>query len=109
MAILAPVFLLAHAVPIIWPTLSEWAVTVMMGGITVLGVVTATIASWMVESIGEESAEEETVSRAHVEALSDEVRALRAELSHVAASGAPGPPVADSTTSSSAGERAAPS
>jgi Ion channel. len=66
------------------------AVAIMMGGITVLGIVTATIASWMVETIGEEAVEEEAVTRAQVQELHEEVRALRRELARLAP-GAPTP------------------
>lgn len=59
------------------------AVGLMIGGITVLGMVTATFASWLVEKVSVESIEDkaETVTVEHLELLRDEIRALRAELS----------------------------
>ncbi len=70
------------------PTGQLVAVGVMIGGIALIGVVTATLASWIVEKVGaEQEAEEavtrahveaeEAVTRAHVEALTEEIRRLR--------------------------------
>lgn len=56
------------------------AMALMLGGIAVLGIVTATIASWLVQLIAEETEEEELATRAQVHSLAEEVRALRAEL-----------------------------
>lgn len=56
------------------------AVALMVGGIAVLGIVTGTIASWLVQRIAEETEEEELATRAQVHSLAEEVRALRAEL-----------------------------
>ncbi|WP_217632359.1 potassium channel family protein [Ruania alba] len=56
------------------------AAVLMVGGIALLGVVTATLASWLVERVSTENERVETATRAQVEALADEVRALRAEL-----------------------------
>lgn len=55
------------------------AVALMLAGIALLGVVTAALASWFVEKIGDVEAAEEDTQR-DVEALVDEVRALRADL-----------------------------
>lgn len=52
----------------------------MLGGIALLGVVTATLASWLVERVAEAGESERAATHAQVEALTDEVRALRAEL-----------------------------
>lgn len=57
------------------------AVALMIGGIALLGVVTATLASWLVERVAGAKEEEQAATRAHVDALTSEVRALRAELS----------------------------
>lgn len=57
------------------------ALALMVGGIAVLGIVTATIASWLVQLIEEETEEEEDLAtRVQVHSLTQEVRALRAEL-----------------------------
>ncbi len=53
------------------------AVGVMLGGIALIGVVTATFASWIVERVGESEAAEEVITRSEVEALTREVAALR--------------------------------
>jgi voltage-gated potassium channel len=52
----------------------------MLGGIALLGVVTATIASWLVQRVGEEGERREAATAAQVTELLDEMRALRAEL-----------------------------
>lgn len=52
------------------------AVGLMIGGIALLGVVTATLASWFVQHV----TESEQLTRAEVERLTDEVRQLRARL-----------------------------
>ncbi len=54
------------------------AVTLMVAGIALLGVVTATLASWLVERIADDAEAEQTATRAQVEALLQEVRELRA-------------------------------
>lgn len=62
------------------------AVALMIGGIALLGVVTATLASWLVERVAAETEHEQAATRAQVDALGAEVRALRAELGGPAAS-----------------------
>lgn len=52
----------------------------MLGGIALLGVVTATLASWLVERVAEAGESERAATHAQVEALTAEVQALRAEL-----------------------------
>ena len=52
----------------------------MVGGIALLGVVTATFASWLVEKVSEANEDEQAATRAQVDALAREVRALRDEL-----------------------------
>jgi voltage-gated potassium channel len=56
------------------------AAGLMVGGIALLGVVTATLASWMVQTVEEAGEDEATATRAQVNDLAAEVRALRAEL-----------------------------
>jgi voltage-gated potassium channel len=56
------------------------ATALMVGGIAILGVVTATIASWLVERVAEVTETEESATRAQVDRLAEEVAALRAEL-----------------------------
>lgn len=56
------------------------AAGLMVGGIALLGVVTATLASWMVQTVEESAEDEATATRAQVNDLAAEVRALRAEL-----------------------------
>lgn len=56
------------------------AAGLMLAGIALLGVVTATFASWIVERVQETGEETETATRRDVRALASEVAALRAEL-----------------------------
>jgi voltage-gated potassium channel len=56
------------------------AVGLMLGGVALLGAVTATLASWLVERVGNQAEVEEAATRMQVEALADEIRALRAQL-----------------------------
>jgi voltage-gated potassium channel len=56
------------------------AVGLMLAGIALLGVITATFASWLVQRVAEVDRASETATVAHVEALAAEIRALRAEV-----------------------------
>jgi voltage-gated potassium channel len=56
------------------------AAALMVGGIALLGAVTATLASWLVERVAEAGETEHAATREQVEALTLEVRALRSEL-----------------------------
>lgn len=56
------------------------AVALMLGGIALLGVVTATLASWLVERVAEANDEDQAATRAQVETLTAEVRDLRARV-----------------------------
>ena len=56
------------------------AATLMIGGIALLGVVTATIASWLVQRVSEVTETEEAATRAQVDLLTAEVAGLRADL-----------------------------
>jgi voltage-gated potassium channel len=52
------------------------AVALMLGGITLLGLVTATLASWIVERVAEEDTANLAATRAQIEELRDEIRRL---------------------------------
>lgn len=56
------------------------AVLLMLGGIGLVGVVTAALASWIIERVAEEDAENQAATVAHIEELRDEIRALTREL-----------------------------
>ena len=62
------------------PTGQLVAVGVMIGGIALIGVVTATLASWIVEKVGESNKKEEAATKVEMEMLTSEIRALRDEL-----------------------------
>lgn len=52
------------------------AVALMVGGISLLGVVTATLASWIIERVGEEDAASQAATAAQIEELRAEIRQL---------------------------------
>ncbi|MEZ0165765.1 potassium channel family protein [Kineococcus sp. LSe6-4] len=56
------------------------AVGLMLAGIALLGVVTASLASWLIDRVSDEQEESAAATRADVQALAREVRQLRAEL-----------------------------
>jgi voltage-gated potassium channel len=56
------------------------AVGVMIGGITLIGVVTATLASWIVERVAAATDAAARKDRSDIELLRDEIAALRTEL-----------------------------
>ncbi|WP_103062831.1 ion channel [Actinomyces qiguomingii] len=56
------------------------AILLMIGGVAVIGVVTATLASWIVSLVNEESQEQEAATQAQVTALQDQVSALSEQL-----------------------------
>ncbi len=63
-----------------YPTTTEGRVVafgLMLGGIALLGVVTATLASWIIDRVREEKEAERAATWAQVEALISEVRQLR--------------------------------
>ncbi|MCU1513592.1 MAG: ion transporter, partial [Microbacteriaceae bacterium] len=64
------------------------AVAVMLGGIALIGVVTATLASWIVERVAMKDESEQAATRRQVAELADEVRALRFSLNSGATGGA---------------------
>lgn len=57
------------------------AVGLMIGGITLLGIVTATLASWLVDKVSAQEQSQTAVTANHVEALRVEIALLRSELS----------------------------
>lgn len=59
------------------------AVLLMIGGVALAGVVTATLASWIVSLVAEESAEQEAATRAQVEVLQRQVTALIERVEHL--------------------------
>lgn len=56
------------------------AVVLMAGGLALLGTITATLASWLVERVAEANEDEQAATRAQVRELAAEVRALREHL-----------------------------
>jgi voltage-gated potassium channel len=56
------------------------AVLLMIGGISLVGVVTAALASWIIERVTEEGSVMQTATVAHIEELRNEIRALGKEL-----------------------------
>ena len=52
------------------------AVTLMLGGITLLGIITATMASWIVQRVSEEDTANQAATRAQIEELREEIRRL---------------------------------
>lgn len=56
------------------------AVGLMVGGIALLGVVTATLASWLIQRVAEEDEASQSATRAQVAELTAQIAALRAEL-----------------------------
>ncbi|RVW06515.1 two pore domain potassium channel family protein [Rhodococcus spongiicola] len=57
------------------------AVGLMVAGIALLGVVTATLASYLVQRIGEEDEANQAVTREHIVGLTAQIETLRAEVS----------------------------
>jgi len=56
------------------------AVLLMIGGISLVGVVTAALASWIIERVTEEESLMQTATVAHIEELRNEIRTLGKEL-----------------------------
>jgi len=56
------------------------AAALMIGGIALLGVITATIASWLVQRVSEVTEIEEAATRKQVELLTSEIASLRGEV-----------------------------
>jgi voltage-gated potassium channel len=53
------------------------AVALMIAGISLLGVVTATLASWIVERVAEEDTANQAATAAQIEELREEIRRMR--------------------------------
>jgi len=58
------------------------AVALMIGGITLVGTVTATLASWIVQRVAEEDTASEAATRAQIEELREEIRRLSNLVTH---------------------------
>lgn len=56
------------------------AVGLMIGGIALLGVVTATLASWLIQRVAEQDEAAQVATRAQVAELTEQVRQLRLDL-----------------------------
>jgi voltage-gated potassium channel len=56
------------------------AVLLMIGGISLIGVVTGTLASWIVQRVSEEDTAHQTATRAEIDALRADVQRLAEEL-----------------------------
>ncbi|MDZ4267848.1 MAG: potassium channel family protein [Mycobacterium sp.] len=56
------------------------AVLLMIGGISLIGVITATVASWIVERVSEEDTASRAATAAQIDDLRDEIRQLSAQL-----------------------------
>jgi voltage-gated potassium channel len=52
----------------------------MIGGISLVGVVTAALASWIIERVTEQGSLMQAATVAHIEELRNEIRALGKEL-----------------------------
>ena len=52
------------------------AVALMIGGISLIGIVTATLASWIVQRVAEEDTAKQAVTAAQINELRDEIRRL---------------------------------
>lgn len=59
------------------------AAAVMIGGIALIGVVTATLASWIVENVARRDVASQAATRREVAELADEIRKLRHELTRM--------------------------
>jgi voltage-gated potassium channel len=57
-------------------------VALMIGGITLLGLVTATLASWIVERVADEDTASQAATRAQIEELREEVQRLTKTVTH---------------------------
>ena len=58
------------------------AVGLMLGGISLLGAVTATLASWIVQRVSEEEIAAEAATAAHIDELRDEIQRLSELVRH---------------------------
>lgn len=60
------------------------AVGLMIGGITLLGIITATLASWLVDKVSEQERSQDVVTPQEIQSLRQEIEALREEISRTA-------------------------
>lgn len=67
------------------------AVLLMLGGIGLIGVVTATLASWLVQRVAESEAAGEIATAGHIEELRSEIRKVGDEIRRNARQGAKSP------------------
>jgi voltage-gated potassium channel len=56
------------------------AVLLMIGGISLVGSITATLASWIVQRVADEQSAEEAVTTGHIKELVEEISSLRGEV-----------------------------
>ena len=56
------------------------AVLLMIGGISLVGVVTAALASWVIQTVAAEEGVSQAATAAHIEELRDEIRALAEQI-----------------------------
>jgi voltage-gated potassium channel len=56
------------------------AVLLMIGGISLVGSITATLASWIVERVADEQTAEQAVTTAHINRVLGEIERLRAQV-----------------------------
>ncbi|KAA0096150.1 two pore domain potassium channel family protein [Mycolicibacterium sp. P1-18] len=63
------------------------AVLLMLGGISLIGVVTASLASWIVQRVAEDDAANGAATAEQVEALQAEIRALADQLQNITTNG----------------------
>lgn len=61
------------------------AVLLMIGGITLVGSITATLASWIVERVSDDRAADHAVTTGHIREVLDEIEMLRAEVRRLGA------------------------
>ncbi len=59
------------------------AVLLMIGGISLVGSITATLASWIVQRVADEEDAGRTVTTAHIGRLLDEITELRGEVAQL--------------------------
>ena len=56
------------------------AVLLMIGGISLVGVVTAALASWIIQRVAEEETASQVATAAHIDELRSEIRELAQQL-----------------------------
>jgi len=56
------------------------AVLLMIGGISLVGVVTASLATWIIQRVSEAETASQAATVAHIDELREEIRELMAEL-----------------------------